>query len=371
MTLSSQAAGEEKPPLFIHLLHGTWASGAPWTQPNSLLAQSLKKEFGDPLPVNWTGTNRDRDRRSAAEQVVAALENQQGRHVLNSHSHGGNVAIYAAADPRLGGKIAGIVCLNTPFISIVRRDCTTRLAILAVVAVISPILWVAGNFVERIESLLIQGLIVLFTGILIALSLSSSVPLLRYLYKEGLKIWNRLAPSRVGVPVLCISTGDDEAEYGLSLFEHIANLPTFLMHPYVMLVLFFGGVGIQAAGLVPELSLLGFKSGLVFGAFMNVLLIFLFLQLIAVVLSFVTGRIGLGLGFDYWPLLYNFFVRVRVTPVPLNYRPVDFIDFEVPVAKGLSNLAHSRVYEDEKIIQQILSWLNNGFALEPKKDGAA
>jgi pimeloyl-ACP methyl ester carboxylesterase len=361
-----QATDEKQAAITLHLLHGTWASHAAWTQPDSELVKSLQKEFGKPLPMEWKGKNRDSDRRSAAEQVIAALQQQEGRHVLIAHSHGGNVALYAAADHRLHGKIAGIICLNTPFISIIRRDYTTRLALLAMLAVVAPIMWAAGDLIKRVEGVLMEGFVTLGAGILIALTLGSVIPLLRYFQRKGTVIWNRLAPTHVhDIPVLCISAGDDEAQYSLSLLEHVANLPTILQHPFMMMVLFFGCVGMQIAGLLPEFTLFGFSSGLVYGGFMYVLAFFLVLQLIAIVFSFVAGRIALGLGFGYWPLLYNFFVRVSVTPTPLYYRLVDFIDFVIPAGKKLSMLAHSRVYQDERAIQQVVLWIKNGFALSP------
>jgi hypothetical protein len=87
--------------------------------------------------------------------------------------------------------------------------------------------------------------------------------------------------------------------------------------------------------------------------------------LIAIVLSFVAGRIALGLGFGYWPLFYNFFVRVSVTPVPLYYRLVDFVDVVIPAGKRHSMLAHSRVYQDETAIHQVVLWIKNGCAWMP------
>jgi hypothetical protein len=137
------------------------------------------------------------------------------------------------------------------------------------------------------------------------------------------------------------------------------------MHPLIMIGMIFASVAMQIAGFLPELTFFGLNPGSVYGAFMYVLATFIVLQVIAVALSFFVARIALGLSFGYWPLLFNFFVRVRVTPTPLYYRRVDYVDFVVPVGEGLSNLAHSRIYEDENVIRQIVLWLKNGFTLEP------
>jgi hypothetical protein len=44
------------------------------------------------------------------------------RHYVVAHSHGGNVAFQALGDPVLNERIRGLVCLSTPFLTVVRRD---------------------------------------------------------------------------------------------------------------------------------------------------------------------------------------------------------------------------------------------------------
>src|SRR5262245_63892812 len=114
-----QSADKTHAPVILHLLHGTWSPGAAWTQPGSELRRSLEREFRDSVQIDvirWTGRNRDADRNSAAEQVIPKLRQQNGVHFLVSHSHGGNVAVYAALDPdlRREGRVAGVICMNTP-----------------------------------------------------------------------------------------------------------------------------------------------------------------------------------------------------------------------------------------------------------------
>ena len=357
---------EKQIPVRVHLLHGTWATGAPWTKSASKLVTALR-EIAETSPIEWKGKNRDTDRRSAAEQVIDTLHQQQGRQILIAHSHGGNVAVYAAADARLRGKVAGIVCMNTPFISVIRHDYTTRLALVSMLAVVAPLIWAMGVLLNGVEGIFFELTLVLGVGFVIALVVGSVVPVVRYFQRRGAVVWNRLAPTHVAdVPVLCISSGDDEAQYGLSLFEHLANLPTVLQHPLVMIALFFGFLGMLVTGVLPEIFFFGLSPGPIFSVFLYVFGFFLLLQLCALVLSFITGRIALGLGFNYWPWFYNFFIRVSVTPTPLYYRLVDFIDVVIPAVKGSSGLAHSRIYDDENTIQQILSWIKNGCMIQQR-----
>ena len=89
-----QATDEKQAAITLHLLHGTWASHAAWTQPDSELVKSLQKEFGKPLPMEWKGKNRDSDRRSAAEQVDSCTSAPGGPSRLNcSQSWGKRCAL--------------------------------------------------------------------------------------------------------------------------------------------------------------------------------------------------------------------------------------------------------------------------------------
>src|SRR5262249_52952481 len=227
--------------------------------------------------------------------------------------------------------------------------------LLTTLAVVAPFMWVMGALLKGVENIPMQGVIVLAFVIGLALALRCATLLARSFRKRGAVVLNRLAvPHGVDVPILCISTGDDEAQYGLSLLEHLANLPIVLQHPFIMVGVFVGFMSAQIADHLPRLPLLGTSPSPIYGTFMYVLCFFLALQLVALVFSPVAGRIALGLGFGYWPLFYNFFVRVAVTPTPLCYRLVDFIDIATPAVKGRSGLAHSRVYQDEEAIRQIV-----------------
>lgn len=110
------------------LLHGTFAPNAQWTI-DSVLRRRLSKlgnvEFHAP---QWPGifhsrlNNGHRSRLAAATALQEKLttlreDNPSARIYIVAHSHGGNVAIYAAN--RLPpGTVNGIVCLSTPFIHV-------------------------------------------------------------------------------------------------------------------------------------------------------------------------------------------------------------------------------------------------------------
>ena len=126
--------------LLVTLVHGTFARGASWTQDGSSIRRVLRERFGDRAifqRFDWSARNTHSARLSAGRELAQFLEtrakdNPGARNVLITHSHGGNVAIYACkhAPP---GLINDIVFLATPFIR-----CRNRLRI--------PALAYAGMF---------------------------------------------------------------------------------------------------------------------------------------------------------------------------------------------------------------------------------
>jgi hypothetical protein len=117
------------PMIVVTLVHGTFATAAPWTKPDSALCRRLKNEFGDKIliePFSWyPADNSIEARMAAAEKLSSHLarlqeNNPEGRQYVIAHSHGGNVALDAVA--LYGRNLAGIACLATPFLHASVRD---------------------------------------------------------------------------------------------------------------------------------------------------------------------------------------------------------------------------------------------------------
>src|SRR6266571_3231628 len=97
----------------------------------------LRKTIGDAVggavefaQFNWTGKNKHSDRVSAGQQLELLLRERLAalpgsKHFLVCHSHGGNVGLMALRDPYIQERIAGVVCLNTPFVHAYRRSLAT------------------------------------------------------------------------------------------------------------------------------------------------------------------------------------------------------------------------------------------------------
>ncbi|SDR60968.1 esterase/lipase family protein [Paraburkholderia tuberum] len=108
----------------ITTVHGTFARQAAWAQPDSPLSQYLTAHLGGAVriaPFDWSGRNSFEARDDAAKRLGDHLEaigraEPDSRQFVVAHSHGGNVALLAAANGRLSKPVAGIVCLSTPFL---------------------------------------------------------------------------------------------------------------------------------------------------------------------------------------------------------------------------------------------------------------
>jgi Alpha/beta hydrolase family len=106
----------------VTLVHGTFAHGADWIQDKASLPSELRR-LGEgrllTFPFEWTGTNTNDARVTAGRDLSKFLLDKAKQYptaqqVIIAHSHGGNIAFYAARAspiPRLK-----IVTLGTPFI---------------------------------------------------------------------------------------------------------------------------------------------------------------------------------------------------------------------------------------------------------------
>jgi hypothetical protein len=130
----------EHPAVVITLVHGTWAPKAAWTREGSPLCAALRHAFPDAVltRLRWSGGNTLRARRHAADALTRHLRSMiashpNAHHFIITHSHGGNVAMYALRDGQLEGRIHGLVCLSTPFLH-VRPRAVPPIAAFALVA---------------------------------------------------------------------------------------------------------------------------------------------------------------------------------------------------------------------------------------------
>ena len=103
-------------------------------------------------PFRWSGRNGFKARARAsvalAEHLArVATEDPDAHHYVIAHSHGGNVLARALSTSKLADKVAGTVCLSTPFLAISQRQFG---AFLRTNLVIGGLIWsyVLGGFVS-------------------------------------------------------------------------------------------------------------------------------------------------------------------------------------------------------------------------------
>src|ERR1051325_1503123 len=89
----------------VTLVHGIYAREAAWTKPDSALSTALTEAGCVVRPFAWSGRNSHRARTRAAHDLTDHLrgemaKNPKGRFWIIAHSHGGNVALHAAAEAR-------------------------------------------------------------------------------------------------------------------------------------------------------------------------------------------------------------------------------------------------------------------------------
>jgi pimeloyl-ACP methyl ester carboxylesterase len=136
------------------------------------MVTGLRSELGSDTvfrPFPWKGGNSHVARLGAAAELEQFLEETRRRFAPSdlfvvAHSHGGNVALYAA--DKLGSKLDALVCLGTPFIRCEPRSFPEPLIrfitmLLWAVAILSPTIpWVViALIVLQIQNLLTKEIV--------------------------------------------------------------------------------------------------------------------------------------------------------------------------------------------------------------------
>ena len=124
------AASPIAPHVVVTLVHGTFARRAAWTNESSPLCMAIRSSMHGPVRFErflWSGWNTVTSRSKAVGHLISHLADSQTRwpqaqHFVVGHSHGGNIAFQAMRDKAVEARIAGVVCLSTPFLWASPRD---------------------------------------------------------------------------------------------------------------------------------------------------------------------------------------------------------------------------------------------------------
>jgi hypothetical protein len=126
--LLAQSSGGESEEAVV-VVHGTFAENADWIQPGSQFLQSLGCRIGKRSihTFVWSGLNSHKARSEAGQDLALfvnrlCLTESFQRVWCVTHSHGGNVALYALRDSQFAQRLAGIVFFGTPFFHVRPRN---------------------------------------------------------------------------------------------------------------------------------------------------------------------------------------------------------------------------------------------------------
>lgn len=207
--------------LRVVLVHGTWARGSRWPKVEAMLADAFAGRAHVEY-VEWPGHNQVCARMKGVRALIRALRRSirahpDARHVVIAHSHGGNVALRALRARWLRRRIAGLVCLSTPFLVARRREFSSDAQSVFMGALHAVIAVTVGYQVQRHPAL---------SGapekVLLATALAAGA-LAMYMVPKGTpRFLRRIAfATDSDVPALLVRSPADEASLSLAFVAAI------------------------------------------------------------------------------------------------------------------------------------------------------
>jgi Lysophospholipase len=354
----------------ITLIHGTWALENEWTR-KSTLVKNIKKSFPnatiDRFP--WTGKNDQFYRDNATFRLIDKIkEGSAENHFLIAHSHGGNIAINALADPDI--LLAGIVTLNTPFLFVLQKNLNWVLD--RMIKDVGLIFVMIGLYVSYLNVCNLkmndQYHFLTLGAVLIGIIIYNvSEKILKYLVKiisERNNLMEAINCERNdSCSVVSFVSGNDEAVDSLQLADSISNIPSILMTKATRRFVFVAGILLFIIYcLIPNLLYPPTDSSLleclILGLLyvgLAVVLCYIITFILSLVMSFLYRRYSLGIrGFS----LAQMIARIVVTPIPVNYTNHSLKQVILPL-KNKSLLYHSALYDDPKTSERIVHWIRS------------
>jgi len=378
-------------PFVITLIHGTFAPGAGWAnEEDSALRKALLAAFPGQVECrsfNWSGKNTHEARLMAAadfaaHQEAAAMADKGIPHFVISHSHGGNVAMYALMSS--DHSPAGIITMGTPFITCEPRNLKSSGSLLrfaSFVYSLAIVLFVGVLLVFPVEPLVKSYFTADWRSALgwlaigyvscgvvgCAFSVYRNFPrLMGWAAGQQERIITRLKLPEHPVPMLCIHVAGDEAGWWLKATRDLAELPyrawkKRMAWGIFLLALVYGLWGSKDVLLQGGLPFKNFCY-LLFPAAMKagltVLSVAVFWQGFMVIHPRIvrshSGAFG-GEGFrDNW------FTSIGTSLVPEG-RETSVSQLAAPASgflkKGRIELRHSSMYNDDGVAAEIVAWI--------------
>lgn len=401
-----QARDAAHAPIVVTLVHGTFAKGAAWTKPDSILRGEIATALGEHEQnvafdvFEWSGRNSYKARVKAGYELADHIRRLRGRiphcrHFIVAHSHGGNVALLAHKHLPVELHALGVATLGTPFLfarlrgdlalhsmrSLEREAVQENQIAAAMFAFVMTIASIAifGNYYE--DTLANAWYWACAVGLGIGyvsrpLFQKFITPhLVRGLFRisgkrAAKKLADAIAFERMPqTHILSFSYPRDEAGLLLDSLELTTKAPTWVMDKVM-------GFGLIAAGLIVIAGpIVGFSTAALetfVGGFdgervgeliamvataliMGTAGVFLLFGAIRYVLSLLRGHPA-GFGWER-PSIHNW-ADIGATPAPEVPEAKSLFTETVPyhtTAKG--GLRHSGLYEDTRILNAIAYWM--------------
>jgi hypothetical protein len=376
--VSRCAQGSVNPAYVVTLVHGTFARGAKWTRPWSIMWEALEDNLKevDICYCDWSGMNTHQARIDAAEGVKKHMFEMAtmyplSKHFVVAHSHGGNVVLYALRDETVRNAVAGVITMGTPFVTCRPRLLTSTMTFISyVIGTFSggllAGLWIAASQhwfpelgVVRIGGLK-SGSPLLGFGLGLALWVGTRTLKAVRLH---LAAWIRLKQEELSKrfstgffdhpPFLCATVDGDEPRRWLSAVGAVSGFPALLFAVKARML----GVGTVLTTVV-----IGFMSGhhsvkWLGGAVLYNLVIawsgLCLYQFFAIFLPRTVRAHRYAFGGE--SILDNWLNDITISVAPDSVGlPTDMDDLGPSPATGL---AHSSFYTDKAFIERMCTWI--------------
>jgi hypothetical protein len=369
----------------IVLIHGTFARGASWTTPDSTVVQALRTRSGcrSVHPFPWSGKNSHKARVQAGLELAHFVHNLCNNGDIQriwcvTHSHGGNVALYALRHDAFKHRLAGIAFLGTPFLHIHRRNvfrfswmierlAASLIIVPAFVSVIGMTMYGAVFWAGITSYFWLMALSTLvgtsfYMWIWPRLVNWSSLRLMKFLVVKQSSLFDKLSLPIPTCPSYIAIVSRDEAASWLTAVDLLATTPWTIYHICIDAIL-----GVIAPSIVivvgkVVLDILGYPI-LDFSNGYNVFKLCLGLVAAALTAPFfivplVSAARGTRLAFGYEGLFAASTLRIRPSQYPF-WRGNEVQVFRYHPNGNIRYRRHSSFYSDAKVIDQLTEWIRS------------
>lgn len=354
----------------IVLVHGTYQPEAAWTLPASALSQEVRRALPDVAlyRFRWTGRNSHQARLDAGAALrieLARLRGAAGGRRLGvvTHSHGGNVLMYALAQG--DATVDGAVCMATPFLYV--RDVGSRLSywdryfIVLITALGLVGLWWAAVMAWRVGFYV--DAVLLYALALVAVAVLSAFVVALARHGRTSRTWPLALPTLPQESLLLLRPAGDEAAGGLGA-AHLASLVLEVIWRHGRRIV--QTLATVVLSLIAGIGALHLASGWLAARSSDTIA----RALDIVILAFIAGQVMVGLlavgllttmavcqcAFGRDALVLTLRAITSVEDSPPGVQTVHQIQIERD-PDGAAGLDHSRLYADLEVIGEVVAFL--------------